>query len=77
MLVVLTDSSGYVKGGIGMKPRQFLHKLHWQPAVAVRYSEYKKHVLPGRSLNGMTAIIMASTGDVPVCSVFLLPTMML
>ena len=77
MLVVLTDSSGYVKGGIGMKTRQFLHKFHWQPAVAVRYSEYKKHVLPGRSLNGMTAIIMASTGDVPVCSVFLLPTMML
>ena len=71
MLVVLTDSSGYVKGGIGMKPRQFLHKLHWQPAVAVRYSEYKKHVLPGRSLNDMTAIIMASTGECCVVSYFL------
>ena len=54
-----------------MKPRQFLHKLHWQPAVAVRYSEYKKHVLPGRSLNDITAIIMAITGECCVVSYFL------
>ena len=54
-----------------MKPRQFLHKLHWQPAVAVRYSEYKKHVLPGRSLNDLTRQIMASTGECCVVSYFL------
>ena len=54
-----------------MKPRQFLHKLHWQPAVAVRYSEYKKHVLPGRSLIDLTARIMASTGECCVVSYFL------
>ena len=71
MLVVLTDSSGYVKGGIGMKRQQFLHKLHWQPDVAVRYSEYKKHVLPGRSLNDLTRQIMASTGECCVVSYFL------
>ena len=71
MLVVLTDSSGYVKGGIGMKSHQFLHKLHWQPAVYMRYSEYKKHVLPGRSLIDLTARIMASTGECCVVSYFL------
>ena len=71
MLVVLTDSSGYVKGGVGMKPRQFLHKLHWQSAVTMRYSEYKKHVLPGSTLPNITAIIMASTGECCVVSYFL------
>ena len=69
MLMVIADSSGYVKGGVGIKAKQFLHKLHWKQAVYMRYSQYKKYVLPGRRLPEITAQIGAAAVEVIQCCV--------
>ena len=58
--MVITDSSGYVKAGVGMKSRQFLHKLHEKQSVWKQYPQYKKAVLPGRCLPEITARIGAA-----------------